>query len=49
MQSSIKAEQIEMATGRKLFVDDFGRALKIGRNDPRPCGSDKKFKKCCGR
>lgn len=47
MQSSIKAEQIEMATGRKLFVDDFGRALKIGCNDPRPCGSDKKFKKCC--
>ena len=49
MQSSIKAEQIEMATGRKLFVDDFGRAPKIGCNDPRPCGSDKKFKKCCGR
>lgn len=20
---------------------------KIGRNDPCPCGSDKKFKKCC--
>jgi preprotein translocase subunit SecA len=22
--------------------------LKIGRNDPCPCGSGKKFKKCCG-
>jgi hypothetical protein len=22
---------------------------KIGRNDPCPCGSGKKFKKCCGR
>lgn len=22
--------------------------LKIGRNDPCPCGSRKKFKKCCG-
>lgn len=20
---------------------------KVGRNDPCPCGSDKKFKKCC--
>jgi len=22
---------------------------KVGRNDPCPCGSNKKFKKCCGR
>ncbi|WP_082044159.1 YchJ family protein [Aeromonas sp. L_1B5_3] len=22
--------------------------LRIGRNDPCPCGSGKKFKKCCG-
>lgn len=21
---------------------------KVGRNDPCPCGSEKKFKKCCG-
>jgi len=24
-------------------------AAPIGRNDPCPCGSGKKFKKCCGR
>ncbi|MBE0432997.1 preprotein translocase subunit SecA [candidate division WOR-3 bacterium] len=24
-------------------------ANKVGRNDPCPCGSGKKFKKCCGR
>ncbi|MFA5429745.1 MAG: preprotein translocase subunit SecA [Candidatus Omnitrophota bacterium] len=24
-------------------------AVKVGRNDPCPCGSGKKFKKCCGR
>lgn len=24
------------------------KLLKIGRNDPCPCGSDKKYKKCCG-
>ncbi|MBI3813495.1 MAG: tetratricopeptide repeat protein [Nitrospinae bacterium] len=23
-------------------------ALKVGRNDPCPCGSGKKYKKCCG-
>lgn len=29
----------------KTVVND----VKIGRNDPCPCGSGKKFKKCCGR
>jgi uncharacterized protein YecA (UPF0149 family) len=24
-------------------------AEKVGRNDPCPCGSGKKFKKCCGK
>ena len=22
---------------------------KVGRNDPCPCGSGKKYRKCCGR
>lgn len=26
----------------------LGAAPKVGRNDPCPCGSGKKFKKCCG-
>lgn len=25
------------------------RSLKVGRNDPCPCGSGKKYKVCCGR
>ena len=25
------------------------KAAKVGRNDPCPCGSGKKYKKCCGR
>lgn len=25
------------------------RSVKIGRNEPCPCGSGKKYKKCCGR
>ena len=32
--------------GKKPFVRD---EPKVGRNDPCPCGSSKKFKKCCGR
>lgn len=24
------------------------KGLKVGRNDPCPCGSGKKYKKCCG-
>lgn len=24
-------------------------SIKVGRNDPCPCGSGKKYKKCCGR
>ena len=29
----------------KTFVRD---KVKVGRNDPCPCGSGKKYKKCCG-
>jgi preprotein translocase subunit SecA len=25
-----------------------GAAARVGRNDPCPCGSGKKYKKCCG-
>jgi Predicted metal-binding protein related to the C-terminal domain of SecA len=24
------------------------KSTKVGRNDPCPCGSGKKYKKCCG-
>lgn len=26
---------------------EYGMNKKVGRNDPCPCGSGKKFKKCC--
>ena len=26
----------------------FSSAFKVGRKDPCPCGSGKKYKKCCG-
>ena len=35
-------------TRSKGFVDQMIRQEpKIGRNDPCPCGSGKKYKKCC--
>jgi hypothetical protein len=34
-----------------LSLDDrrYKMNEKTGRNDPCPCGSGKKFKKCCGK
>jgi uncharacterized protein len=31
-----------------LHTEPIVREAKVGRNDPCPCGSGKKFKKCCG-
>ncbi len=33
---------------RKLNPPVRHEVTKIGRNEPCPCGSGKKFKKCCG-
>lgn len=30
-------------------VSTYTAPLKVGRNDPCPCGSGKKYKKCCGQ
>ncbi len=36
--------------GEDQKIETFKRAeVKIGRNDPCPCGSGKKYKKCCGK
>jgi SEC-C motif-containing protein len=60
-QKDERIEHHEVATFRKeagkwTFVDGhilhqpFRREQpKIGRNDPCPCGSSKKYKKCCGQ
>jgi hypothetical protein len=31
------------------FLSEKAPKRKIGRNEPCPCGSGKKYKKCCGR
>ena len=40
-QKKLYKEQKESTTVRK--------EKKVGRNDPCPCGSGKKYKKCCGK
>ena len=42
-------EHARMAgSGDQQPVQQIVRGEKIGRNDPCPCGSGKKYKKCCG-
>ena len=43
-----QAEQSEAPEIPKVAVPVVRDAPKVGRNDPCPCGSGKKFKKCCG-
>jgi uncharacterized protein YecA (UPF0149 family) len=33
----------------RAVLERFGGAGRVGRNDPCPCGSGKKFKRCCMR
>jgi len=39
----------ELFSLEKSNLIPFPSVQKIGRNDPCPCGSGKKYKKCCGR
>ena len=47
----ITADDIEVldTMGRRPLGTHKRLDSKTGRNDPCPCGSGKKFKKCCGR
>lgn len=49
IQSLIKRESgYDDESLRELIAEElWGSYLNAGRNDPCPCGSDKKFKKCC--
>ncbi len=44
--ASITAENV--GSGEKPKPKVIAKSDKIGRNDPCPCGSGKKYKKCCG-
>ncbi|MBR4695748.1 MAG: SEC-C domain-containing protein, partial [Selenomonadaceae bacterium] len=40
-------DDVSPAEARKKNVTPDGK--KVGRNDPCPCGSGKKYKNCCGK
>jgi uncharacterized protein YecA (UPF0149 family) len=42
-------ELLQGDLGHPVFFNDDGSIKKIGRNDPCPCGSGLKYKKCCGK
>jgi len=47
---SFDAEEFMMIPDRPVLVAPIRRAAeKVGRNAPCPCGSGKKFKKCCAK
>ena len=47
---STAAGESAMDPRTRGVVGNIGpKAAKIGRNEPCPCGSGKKYKKCCGR
>ena len=51
----VKRERVAKVTGESAGNDGtvkkqpVKKGQKVGRNDPCPCGSGKKYKKCCGR
>ncbi len=43
-----KPTSVSLGGGDKTVKKQPVRKKKVGRNDPCPCGSGKKYKKCCG-
>ena len=52
--ATVKRERVAKVTGESAGADGtvkkqpVKKGKKVGRNDPCPCGSGKKYKKCCG-
>lgn len=46
---TLLSEEKKKELRMKLHADSHVTVEKIGRNDPCPCGSGKKYKKCCGK
>ena len=53
-KSNVERKQVAKVTGASGASDGtvqkkpVVKGEKVGRNDPCPCGSGKKYKKCCG-
>lgn len=46
---NVFTEEEREAIAKRFRKDHIAVSHKVGRNDPCPCGSGKKYKKCCGR
>jgi len=40
-------QSVKQSSNKPLITTETNEQKKIGRNDPCPCGSGKKYKKCC--
>ena len=53
IKQNLERKQVEKPTGDnssdKTSTRSPKRVKKVGRNDPCPCGSGKKYKQCCGK
>ena len=50
-EEEVKREQVAKVTGTSsdgTVNSTVKKGTKVGRNDPCPCGSGKKYKRCCG-
>jgi uncharacterized protein len=48
LAESWKEEQVRFARRDSVLAAIRWEGIRVGRNDPCPCGSKKKFKVCCG-
>ena len=53
IEQKVEREEVAKVTGTNKDASAKGepirrKSAKIGRNDPCPCGSGKKYKNCCG-
>lgn len=49
IREEAEEEMVFSHGGNAVTNEPVRTAKKVGRNDPCPCGSGKKYKKCCGR
>jgi len=49
---AVEPDKPENITDLEILLNPLKTAVadkKVGRNEPCPCGSGKKYKKCCGK
>ena len=54
IRDNLQREEVAKPTNTSSGKEELKRrpvkkAEKVGRNDPCPCGSGKKYKQCCGK